>query len=177
MCVTDHYDMTIAVKVALNPNTTNQPHCFAICFSFRRSCMCSRFSYFLTLIQNEVMVICNWLKSMHMFIQQAPAAILACTFMKTLFTGTANANRSLMALVYTNENNLYQPFSQTTNVRFFQTERVFRRQFQLRWNWQKSLQTGRKHCRKRRNCSFRAISPFPTVFSNLKDLRLHRLSF
>ena len=125
MCVTDHYDMTIAVKVALNPNTTNQPHCFAICFSFRRSCMCSRFTYFLTLIQNEVMVICDWLKSMHMFIQRAPAAILACTFMKTLFTGTANANRSLMALVYTNENNLYQPFSQTTDVRFFQTERVF----------------------------------------------------
>ena len=25
MCVTDHHDMTVAVKVALNPNTTNQP--------------------------------------------------------------------------------------------------------------------------------------------------------
>ena len=25
MCVTDRHDMTIAVKVALNPNTTNQP--------------------------------------------------------------------------------------------------------------------------------------------------------
>ena len=24
MCVTDHHDMTLAVKVALNPNTTNQ---------------------------------------------------------------------------------------------------------------------------------------------------------
>ena len=24
---------------------------------------------------------------------------------------------------------------------------------------------GRKHCGKRRNCSLRAISPFPTVFS------------
>ena len=30
------------------------------------------------------------------------------------------------------------------------------------------LQTGRKHCGKRRNCSLRAISPFPTLFS--KDL-------
>ena len=30
------------------------------------------------------------------------------------------------------------------------------------------LQTGRKHCGKRRNCSLQAISPFPTVFS--KDL-------
>ena len=27
------------------------------------------------------------------------------------------------------------------------------------------IQTGRKHCEKRRNCSLRAISPFPTVFS------------
>ena len=25
MCVTDRHDMTFAVKVALNPNTTNQP--------------------------------------------------------------------------------------------------------------------------------------------------------
>ena len=25
MCVTDCHDMTLAVKVALNPNTTNQP--------------------------------------------------------------------------------------------------------------------------------------------------------
>ena len=30
------------------------------------------------------------------------------------------------------------------------------------------LQMGKKHCRKRRNCSLRAISPFPIVF--LKDL-------
>ena len=26
------------------------------------------------------------------------------------------------------------------------------------------FQAGRKHCRKRRNCSLRAISPFPSVF-------------
>ena len=30
---------------------------------------------------------------------------------------------------------------------------------------QKVLQAGRKHCGKRRNCSLRAIAPFPTVFS------------
>ena len=35
-------------------------------------------------------------------------------------------------------------------------------------NGRKVLQTGRKHCGKRRNCSSQAISPFPTVFS--KDL-------
>ena len=30
---------------------------------------------------------------------------------------------------------------------------------------QKVFQKGRKHCGKRRNCSLRAISPFPTAFS------------
>ena len=34
-------------------------------------------------------------------------------------------------------------------------------------------QTGEKHCGKRRNCSLRAISPFPTVFSTrLKNFLL-----
>ena len=54
---------------------------------------------------------------------------------------------------------------QTTNFRLFQTERVCRRQFQIWRKWQKVTQKGRKHCGKRRNCSLRAISPFPTVFS------------
>ena len=56
--------------------------------------------------------------------------------------------------------------SQTTNFRLFQTQRVCKRQFQIWRKWQKVIQMGRKHCGKRRNCSFRAISPFPTVFSN-----------
>ena len=54
---------------------------------------------------------------------------------------------------------------QTTNFRLFQTERVCRRQFEIWQKWQKVIQRGRKHCGKRRNCSLRAISPFPTVFS------------
>ena len=53
---------------------------------------------------------------------------------------------------------------QTTNFRLFQTERVYRRQFQIWRKWQQVIQTGRKHSGKRRNCSLRAISPFPTVF-------------
>ena len=53
---------------------------------------------------------------------------------------------------------------QKTNFRLFQTERVCRRQFQIWWKWQNVIQAGRKHCGKRRNCSLRAISPFPTVF-------------
>ena len=54
---------------------------------------------------------------------------------------------------------------QTTSFRVFQTERVCRRQFQILRKWQKVVQTGRKPCWKRRNCSLRAVSPFPTVFS------------
>ena len=51
------------------------------------------------------------------------------------------------------------------NFRLFQTKKVCRRQFQIWWKWQKDIQTGRKHCGKRTNCSLRAISPFPKVFS------------
>ena len=53
----------------------------------------------------------------------------------------------------------------TTNFRLFQTERASRRQFQIWRKWKKGIQTGGKHCGKRRNCSLRAISPSPTVFS------------
>ena len=36
--------------------------------------------------------------------------------------------------------------SQATNFRLFQTERVWRRKFQIWWKWHKLLQMGRKHC-------------------------------
>ena len=55
--------------------------------------------------------------------------------------------------------------SQTTNFELFQTERICRRQFKIGWHWLKGLQMGRKPCGKRRYCSLRAISPFPTGFS------------
>ena len=54
---------------------------------------------------------------------------------------------------------------QMTNFRLFQTERVCRQQFQIWRKWKKLIQTGRKHCGKRRNCLLRAIFPFLTVFS------------
>ena len=63
--------------------------------------------------------------------------------------------------------------SQTTKFRLFQTQRLCRRQFQIWWKWQEVLQMGIKHCGKRRNCSLRAISPFPSVFS--KDLYCRRV--
>ena len=40
---------------------------------------------------------------------------------------------------------------QMTNFRLFQTERVCRQQFQIWEKWKKVIQTGRKHCGKRRN--------------------------
>ena len=58
--------------------------------------------------------------------------------------------------------------SQTTNFRLLQTKSVCRQQFQIWWKWQKVLQMSRKQCGKGRNCSSRASSPFPTVFS--KDM-------
>ena len=54
---------------------------------------------------------------------------------------------------------------QTTDFGLFQNERVCKQQFQVSRKWKKVIQTGRKHCGKRRNCSLRAISPCPTVFS------------
>ena len=59
----------------------------------------------------------------------------------------------------------YLTHYQMTNFRLFQTERVCRRQFQIWRKWKKIIQTWGKHCGKRRNCSLRAISPFPAVFS------------
>ena len=60
--------------------------------------------------------------------------------------------------------------SQTTNFRIFQSESL-RRQILILMKIEKKKKKspkGRKHDGKRRNCSPRAISPFPTVFS--KDL-------
>ena len=38
-----------------------------------------------------------------MFFRRAPAAIFACTFMKILFTSAATPDRTLVALIYTVE--------------------------------------------------------------------------
>ena len=58
--------------------------------------------------------------------------------------------------------------SHTANFRLLQTETVCRRQFLTLWKVAKSLQKGRKHCGKRRNCMLWAISPFSILFP--KDL-------
>ena len=56
-----------------------------------------------------------------------------------------------------------------TDFRLFQIERVYRLQFWIWWKRQKVFQKVRKHCGKRRNCLLRAISPFPTVFADVKS--------
>ena len=45
----------------------------------------------------------------------------------------------------------YLTLFQTANFKLSQTERVCRRQFQVCSKWQKYLQTGRKHCGKRKS--------------------------
>ena len=56
---------------------------------------------------------------------------------------------------------------QSTHFRLFQIERLCRWQFKILRKWQNVIHTSRKHCGKRRNCSSRAISPFPSVFKRL----------
>ena len=79
-----------------------------------------------------------------------------------------SVKRGLIEFANKIDRNTMLTLSQTMNFRLFQTERVCRWQFQIWWKWQKTFQMGRKYCGKRRNCSLRAISPFPAVFS--KDL-------
>ena len=66
---------------------------------------------------------------------------------------------------------IFLTLSQTINFGPVQTERVCRRQFQIWWKSKEVLQMDRKHCGKRRNCSSRAISPFPAVFSKVLQWR------
>ena len=55
-------------------------------------------------------------------------------------------------------------FYQMTNFRLFQSERVCRQQFQVWRKWKKVIQTDRKHCGKRRNCSLQQFLLFPQCF-------------
>ena len=55
--------------------------------------------------------------------------------------------------------------SQTTNFRLFQISKRLQMTISNLNEMARVIQMGRKHCGKRRNCSLRAISPIPTVFS------------
>ena len=80
---------------------------------------------------------------------------------------TIGIQNCVVLMIWILLNSMFEPIPKR-QIRLFQTDGVCRRQFKINKNWQKVLQMGRKYCRKRRNCSLRAISPFPTVFS--KDL-------
>ena len=61
--------------------------------------MCWLLTYFFILIQNELRVVCNCQK-LCPFLFMAAATIFACTFMNTLFTSSATANQTQVALIY-----------------------------------------------------------------------------
>ena len=108
-----------------------------------------------------VIYYCLFLFSKNSFLSMAPLtnAITAFSMLWCMPATSTGTEHTVLTL------------SQTTNFRLFQTQGVCRRQFQTWWRWQKVLQMGRKHCGKRRNCSLRAISPFPTVFSEDLNFR------
>ena len=54
-----------------------------------------------------------------------------------------------------------------TNFRLFQTERVCRRQFQIRRKWKKVIQTGRKHWEKEKLLFMSNFSFSHSVFKRL----------
>ena len=56
--------------------------------------------------------------------------------------------------------------SQTRNFRLSKTQRLHTTILYW-WKWWKILQKGRKYCGKRRNCSLREFSTFPSVFKRL----------
>ena len=92
--------------------------------------------------------------------------LLSSFCVMTLKLCTVATNLSIICWVLETIQLVNLTLSQTMNFRLSQT--VWRRQFKIWWKWQKVLKKRRKNCGKRRNCSLRAISPFPTMFS--KDL-------
>ena len=116
--------------------------------------MCSTFSPFMTMFSEEF---CLWaLKILDRLIKSGGKKGVSLNWIECWFS-----NKKIDDCMKKLGLTLYQ----TTNFRLFQTERVCRRQFQTWRKWNKVIQTGRKHCGKRRNCSLRTISAFPTVFS------------
>ena len=58
---------------------------------------------------------------------------------------------------------VFQPFPKGQILDSSNLKEVADDNFEFDENWQEVVKTV-KHCGKRRNCSLRAISPFPTVF-------------
>ena len=106
------------------------------------------------------MALSLWLKNMNLYWEEYK---ISCNKEKMLVTSIFSdffirllSWGHLKSLLCGNELTHYQ----TTNFRLFQTETVCRRQFQIWRKWKKVIQTGRKHCGKRRNC----LLLFPQCF-------------
>ena len=127
--------------------------------------MCTVLFFFIVLQKQEKFKMC-----------QQRGSLKHCTFWAfwSLSTMTAKETKILKAVMLKASPWPFSPFITQQILDSYQTERVCLWQFQIWWNWQKVHQTGRKHCRKRRNCSLQAISPFPAVFS--KDLYWKRVN-
>ena len=173
--------MTIAVTVALNPNTTNnnQPKGFILqtCknqgffgkgLKGETSLISQTQGKKMGLLRIDRLISCiilsfsvwNFWEPPWNVIIKYPSLITKHQFVNTSPKSGILDLSKLKALA----DHSYLTLSPTRNFRLFQTERVCRRQFQIWYKWQKLLQVGRKHCGKWINCSLRAISPFPTCF-------------
>ena len=110
------------------------------------------FELFLVLIQNELRIICDWLKKYAYVYSAGPCCNTCLLIMKTPFISDATANRTLLALIFflslgVNLSQdyavcLYQPLPEQTLV---------------------FTHLLKSQCEKEK----RAISPFSTVFSTL----------
>ena len=117
---------------------------------------------------------------------------LICTSMRTGLWRTLPNDILIIIIIMTNKiilsdgDKSWEPLDcssnilthyQTTNFRLFQTERVCRRQFQIWRKWKKVIQTGRKHCGKRRKLLVTSNFSFSnSVFKRLVFQRCQKVS-
>ena len=157
-CVTDGYYMTQTVKLLFNSNISKGLSASSSSDSWEnfenwRDVIYPSFIMFpLSIFKRQIFYLSWWLIYQWFY-------FFSTQFWITLTEDFKKHGRKRILSMFF----LSLTLSQTTSFRVFQIERVCRQQF-LSW-WQKVFQMDRKHCGKRRNCSLRAISPFPTVFS------------
>ena len=130
--------MTLAVKVALNPNITNQP---TLSLSLSLS---------LSACVPAYLPVCMSSTSSH---NQFRSPV-------SKHQGIYDIDLQLLFLFIGKLSNHHLNLSQKTYFRLFQTEKGCRRQFQTR-KMAEFFKQVENTVGKRRNCSFRVISPFP----------------
>ena len=91
------------------------------------------------------------------------------TVVRNLHVQQYCSNPLKYAVVYGNKR---LTLSNMTNFRLFQIQSLCRRQLQTWWKFQKVLQKFRKHCGKRRNCSYEQFLLFPQCFQKTSTANL-----